>query len=88
MIIKAFVVPTPRRIKKKIKALEKEDIFLYFCIIAGMGIVNVLDVKHKVIPLIGLTYCGISYEILRNMDEETLRVVLQNHDLNKIYFNF
>ncbi|MGL4875007.1 MAG: hypothetical protein ACRC30_10210 [Clostridium sp.] len=88
MIIKAFVVPTPRRIKKKIRALEKEDIFLYFCILTGMGIINVLDLEHKEIPLLGLTYCGISYEILRNMDDETLRVILQNHDLNKIYFNF
>ncbi|MGL5416567.1 MAG: hypothetical protein ACRDAU_12960 [Clostridium sp.] len=88
MIIKAFVVPTPRRIKKKIKVLEKEDIFLYSCILAGIGIINTLNIENKGIPLVGLAYCGISYEILRNMDEETLKVILRNHDLNKIYFNF
>ncbi|ENZ01623.1 hypothetical protein HMPREF1092_00857 [Clostridium thermobutyricum] len=82
MIIKAIVVPTPNRIKKKFKeSITKDEIFLYSLILGGIGVISLSDIEFKGLPIFGLTYCGLAYSFLRNVDEEILKEIFKNYYL-------
>ncbi|WP_297631879.1 hypothetical protein [uncultured Clostridium sp.] len=80
MIIKAIVLPTPMRIKKKFKKLKGDEIFLYSLIGGGILLISLIKVENKVLPIFGLSYCGLSYAFLKKVDDDVLEVILKNNN--------
>lgn len=82
MIIKAIVLPTPMRIKKKLKKikLDKEEIFLYSLIGGGIVLISFANIDNKALPIFGLGYCGLSYTFFKNVDDEILNEILKDYN--------
>lgn len=79
MIIKAITVPTPRRIKNKLKRYcTKERIAIYSLISGGIVVVSLTETNFKYIPTAGLLYCGFVYKIIERTDKEILDLICKD----------
>ncbi|MBM7835532.1 hypothetical protein [Clostridium sardiniense] len=80
MIIKAITVPTPRRIKKKVKNFcAKERIAMYSLIGGGILTISLTDTELKSLSIGGLLYCGFTYEVIERTDPEILNMIYKNY---------
>lgn len=80
MIIKAITLPTPRRIKSKLKKYcTKERVAIYSLIGGGIAIISLTDTDFKSIPIGGLLYCGFAYEVIDRTDPEILELICKNN---------
>lgn len=97
-LIKAIVVPTPKRLKKYIKDTDfkkkvksfatPERVLIYGSIGTGVTIISLSDAPAKPFVIGSLLYHGIAYEILEKWydeygnDEEMRKIMM-----NKNYWN-
>lgn len=80
MIIKAITIPTPKRIKNKLKKYcTKERIAIYSLIGGGIVIIYLTESNFKSIPIGGLLYCGFAYEVIEKTDKEILELICKNN---------
>ncbi|WP_194190227.1 hypothetical protein [Clostridium chrysemydis] len=87
MIITAITIPTPKRIKKKVlKLCTKERIGIYSCILTGIGIISLSDAEIKALPILGLLYCGFTFEVIERADPEVLEIMAKN--MNENYYRY
>lgn len=86
MIIKAVIVPTPRRIKKYFKyKCTKERILVYSLISGGIISVSLEDIKIKGLPILSLLYWGFAYQVIEHTDDEILNSIYRDINSNYVY---
>lgn len=79
MIIKAITIPTPSRLKKKIKKYcTKERIAIYSLISGGILTISLTETELKSLPIGGLLYCGFTYEVIEKTDPDILNMIYKN----------
>ncbi|MFC4780377.1 hypothetical protein ACFO6R_03690 [Eubacterium multiforme] len=79
MIIKAIILPTPKRIMKAIKSYcTKDRILIYFFIGSGILVISLTDTKLKGLSIGGLLYCGFTYEVIERTDPKILSMIYKN----------
>lgn len=98
-MIKAIVIPTPKRLKKYIRDTDFkkkaksfitiERTIVYGTIGTGVTIMSLSDVKAKPFVIGSLLYHGVAYEILEKWydmygEDEELRKIIMN---NNVYLN-
>lgn len=97
-MIKTIIIPTPSRIRNKIKYYNlkkvikkyatKERVVIYSLIGSGLIIINMNSFPGKSIAIVLLIYNGIAYEVLEKWYEELSDDELKNILIqNKILFN-
>lgn len=95
-MIKAIVIPTPKRLKKYIRDTDfkkkaksfvtPERAIIYGTIGTGVTIMSLSDVPAKPFVIGSLLYHGVAYEILEKWydeygnDEELRKVMMQSRD--------
>lgn len=95
MFIKTITIPTPRRIKEKLKnknivkkqykRYREERIAIHSIIGGSVMAVLLSDVEHKILPIWIFLYCILAYEITDKTDMEILKLKIMNlkHRNNK-----
>lgn len=79
MIIKAIILPTPKRIRKVIKRYcTKDRILIYFLIGSGILVISLTDTKLKGFSIGGLLYCGFTYEVIERTDPKILNMIYKD----------
>lgn len=85
MLITTIVIPTPSRIRNKLKKVcTKERIAIYSLISGGILIISLSKGEFKSLPICGLLYCGFAFEIIDRADSEVLEIIAKN--TNNYYF--
>lgn len=85
MIVKAIVIPTPNRIKRKVKKyITKERVVIYTLIGTGIAVISFNSIPIKAVPIGALVYCGIAYEVIENLayeieDPEVIKYLLETN---------